>query len=64
MKLINACHRTGRISDCLNRLLHEGLGCAPAIILMIFFSKEKTFPLVEKLTLKIIPYFIIDSKYA
>jgi hypothetical protein len=64
MKLINACHGKGRISDCLNRLLHEGLGCAQAIILMIFISEEKTFPLVEKLPPKIIPYFITDSKYA
>jgi hypothetical protein len=64
MKLINACHGTGRVSDCLNRLLHEGLGCASAIILMIFSSKEKIFPLLEILSPKIIPYFTIDSKYA
>jgi hypothetical protein len=50
MKLINACHVTGKLSDCLNRLLLEVLGCAPAIILMIFFSKEKNLPTVGKIT--------------
>ena len=39
----------GRISDCLNALLHEVLGCAPAIILTIFFGKVKILPLSEKL---------------
>jgi len=29
-------HGTGRISNFLNRLIHEVLGCVPAIILMIF----------------------------
>ena len=33
---------TGRISTCLNKLLQEVLGCAPAIILMIFlFNIDK-----------------------
>jgi hypothetical protein len=40
---------TARISNCLNKLLHEVLGCAPAIILMIFFCKMKMFPLLEHL---------------
>jgi hypothetical protein len=38
-------HRTGRISNCLNRLLHF----VPAIILMIFFCKVKIFPVMEEL---------------
>jgi len=47
-------------SNCLNRLLQEVLGCAPAIILMIFFCKAKNFPLLEELPPKIIPYFITE----
>jgi len=35
----------GRISNCLNRLLHEVLGCAPLKILKMFFCKMKIFPL-------------------
>ena len=37
----------------LNRHVHEVLGCAPAIILMIFFCKVKIFPLLEELPAKI-----------
>jgi hypothetical protein len=29
-------YATGGISDCVNRLLHQILGCVPAIILIIF----------------------------
>ena len=51
MKLINEnilyWHGTGRISNCLNRLIHESLGCAPSIILKIFFCKAKIFLLLE-----------------
>jgi hypothetical protein len=32
-------HGTDRISNCLNKLLHEVLGCAPATILIIYFVK-------------------------
>jgi len=49
IKFINECvywHGTGGISDCLNRLLQEVLGCAPAIIL-ICLCKVKIFPLLE-----------------
>jgi hypothetical protein len=35
--------------NCLNRLLQEILGCAPAIILTIFFCKVKIFALLEEL---------------
>jgi len=38
------------ISNCLRILLHEVLGYAPAIILMIFFCTVKIFPLFEQLT--------------
>jgi len=61
MKLINESvywHGTGRILSCLNRLVHEVLGCAPAIILMIFVCKVKI--LLEDLPQKILPYFIIE----
>ena len=57
-------HGIGRISSRLNRLLHEFLGCAPAIILMILFCKAKIFPLLEELQppppKKIIPYSITE----
>jgi hypothetical protein len=53
-------HGTGKISNFLNRLLHGVLGCAPTIILMIFFCKVNIFPLLEELPQKIIPYFIIE----
>jgi len=55
MKLINEsiyCLGTGRISNCLNRLLHEVLACAPAIILLISFGRVKKFPLLEQLAPK------------
>jgi hypothetical protein len=42
----------GRISNCLNRFLHEVLFCAPAIILTIFFCKVKIFPTVKTITPK------------
>ena len=67
IKLINESiywHETGRISNCLNRLLHEVLGCAPAIILIVFLCKVKIFPLFEELPPKIISYFIAERKYA
>jgi len=44
----------------VQRLLHEVLGCAKAIILMIFFCKAKIFPLLEELPQKITPYFITE----
>ena len=46
--------------NCLNRLLHEVLGCATAVILMLFFCKVKIFPLLEELPQIIIPYFITE----
>ena len=49
--------------NCLNRLLHEVLGCATAVILMLFFCKVKIFPLLEELPQIIIPYFITEWKY-
>ena len=48
------------ISNCLNRLLQEVVGCVPAIIQTVFFCKLKIFPLFEDLPQKIIPYFIIE----
>jgi len=35
------------IAEGLNRLVHEVLGCALAVILMIFVCKVKIFPLLE-----------------
>jgi hypothetical protein len=49
---------THKISNCLNRLLSEVLGCVLAIIMTIFFCKVKIFPLLEELPQRIIPYFI------
>ena len=51
-------------SNCLNRLLHEVLGYALAIILTIFFCKVRIFPVLEELPQKIIPYSIMKWKYA
>jgi len=67
IKLINEStywHGSGRIFNCLNRLLQQVLGCAPAIILIILFCKEKIFPLLEETRPKIIPYFKIEWNYA
>jgi hypothetical protein len=58
MKVINESidsHGTGRISNCLNRLVPEVPGCATAII---FFCKVKIFPLLDLLSHNIIPHFI------
>jgi hypothetical protein len=63
MNLINESiywRGTCKNSDYLNKLLHEVLGCAPSIILTIFFCHVKIFPLLEELSPKIIPYFIIE----
>jgi len=49
-----------RICNYLNRLLQEVLGCAPGIILLIFFYKVKIFPLLAELLQKIIPYIITE----
>jgi len=65
MKFINESiylHRRERISNCLNILLHEVLGCAPAVIMTVFFCKVKIFTLLEELTPQNIPYFIIEWK--
>jgi len=49
---------TEQVLNCLNRLLHEVLSCAPAIILMIFFCKVKIFSLLEEINETNLPYFI------
>jgi len=52
MKFVNESiywHWIRIISDCVNRLVHEVLGCAPAIILTIFVCEVKIFPLLEGL---------------
>jgi hypothetical protein len=53
-------HGTGKMSNFLNILVHEVLGCAPAIILTICYCKVKIFLLLEELPQKIIPYFIME----
>jgi len=63
MKFLNESiyrYETGRISNCLNRLLQEVLGCASAMILMICICKVKIFSLLEEVPRKIIPYFIVE----
>ena len=67
MKFINESiywHGTGIISNCLNRLLHDVLGCAPATILTIYICEGSIVPLLEELPQKIIPYFIKEWKHA
>jgi hypothetical protein len=51
-------HGTGKISSFLNRLLHEVLGCAPTIIMMIFFCNVNIFLLLDEFPPKIIPYCV------
>jgi hypothetical protein len=53
---------TGKIFNFLNSLLHEVLGCAPTIILMILFCKVKTFLLLGELPQKIISYFKSENE--
>ena len=51
MKFINESvywHGKGRICNCVNRLLHEALGCVQVKILRIFFYTLKIFPLSEE----------------
>jgi len=63
IKFIDECvywHGTGEISNYLNRLLQEVLGCAPAIIMIIYLCEVKIFPLWEELPNKIIPYFMTE----
>jgi len=52
------------IPNSLHRLLQDVLGCASAIILIIFLSKVKIFPLLEELPKNIIPHFMTERKYA
>jgi len=40
--------RTVKISNFLNNVLHEVLGCAPTIILIILFCKVNIFLLLEE----------------
>jgi hypothetical protein len=42
-------HGTDKTSSCINRILQEVPGCAPAISLTVFFCKVKIFPLLEEL---------------
>jgi hypothetical protein len=51
---------TGKISNFLNSLVHEVLGCAKIIILMIFFCKVKIFLLLDELPPK--NYSILDNR--
>jgi hypothetical protein len=45
------------VSNCLSRLLHVILSCAPAIIPTIFFDVVKIFPQLKGLPTNIITYF-------
>jgi len=59
MKSINDnmySHGRVRISNLLNRLLHEFLDLTPAINLIIFFCNV----LLDELLPRIIPYFIVE----
>jgi hypothetical protein len=44
----------------LNKLTQEVLSCAPVIIQPVFFCKVKSFPMLEELHPKIIPYYITE----
>jgi hypothetical protein len=53
-------HGTHKICSFLNRLLDGVLGCAPTMILMIFFCKVNIFVLLEEFPQKVIPYRILE----
>jgi hypothetical protein len=66
------CMEMGRITNCLNALLHENVCCAAATVLLIFCCNVKNLPLLEELPLKnslvcnrreicILKWFINDS---
>jgi hypothetical protein len=57
-------HGKGRISNCLNRLLHGVVCCVPAIILKTSYCKVKILRLLEELPQKIIQYFVVKWMYA
>jgi hypothetical protein len=52
-------HERGKISNHLGRLLHEFIGLALAIILIVFFCKVNIILLLDELPQKIISYFSI-----
>jgi hypothetical protein len=55
-------HGRVRISNLLNRPLHEFRGSTPAINLIIFFCKVNIFLLLYELPPKITAYFIIERR--
>jgi hypothetical protein len=62
MKFINEnmySHGKVKISNLLNKLLHEFLGFTLAVILKFFFCNVNIFLLLYELPQKINPYFII-----
>ena len=46
----------------LNSFLHEVLGCAPIIILIVFFCKVNIFLLYVEFSQRIIPQFAMEWK--
>jgi len=57
-------HGRGKISNLMNRFLHEFLDLTPAIILTVLFCKVNIILLLGELPPKIIPYFIMEWKQA
>jgi hypothetical protein len=55
-------HRTAKICNLSNKLLHDILGLTPVVNLIISFSKVNIFLLLDELLQKIIPHFITKSK--
>jgi hypothetical protein len=53
-------HERGKLSELINRYLHEFLDLTPAIILTVLFCKVNIILLLEELPPKIIPYFIME----
>jgi len=63
MKFINGSvywHGTGRISNNLNSLLLEDVGCTPVIMLTILYGKVEIFPSFKESPPKIIPDFVTE----
>jgi len=55
-------HGRGKISNLMNRFLHEFLDLTPAIILTVFFCKVNIILLLGNYPKKIVSYFIMEWK--
>jgi hypothetical protein len=62
--IYNKVHERGKISNLMDRFLHEFLDLTTAIILTVLFCKINIILLSGELLQNYIPYFIMEWKYA